>query len=248
MSGRATPICCWRWSKNVEDSLNIQQDTLKCKVRVLVLVEDSPVYYSSFLPLIYKEIVQQTQAVLGSGLNEDHRLLKMRARPKILLASTYEEGLAYFEKYREYLFGIISDTRIPQKRKLTDDAGFALLREIKAAIPDLPMLLMSSNPENRQKAAQVPASFLDKNASNLLAELHDFFLGHLGFGDFIFRLENGREVDRASTLRELERKLTQVPDESLWYHGRRNHFSNWLMGRSEISLASTFREKKRPRF
>ena len=229
--------------KNVEDSLNIQQDTLKCKVRVLILVEDSPVYYSSFLPIIYKEIVQQTQAVLGSGLNEDHRLLKMRARPNILLAATYEDAMAYYEKYRDYLFGIISDTRLPRNGQLTDDAGYALLTEIKAAIPDLPMLLMSSNPQNRRKAEQIPATFLDKNDSNLLAELHDFFLSHLGFGDFVFRLENGREVDRASTLRELEKKLSQVPDESLWFHGRRNHFSNWLMGRSEISLASTFREK-----
>jgi len=234
--------------KNAEDRLNIENDTQKAKVRVLILVEDSPVYYSSFLPLIYKEIVQQTQAVLGSGLNEDHRLLKMRVRPKILLAENYEEAMTYYEKYHDYLFGIISDTRFPRNGKMADDSGAVLLSHIKRDIPDLPMLLLSSNPDNQKKAMRIPALFLDKNAPNLLAELHDFFMNHLGFGDFIFRLPDGRQIDRASNLKELEEKLAHLPEESLWYHARRNNFSNWLMGRSEISLASVFRQKRADEF
>ncbi len=234
--------------KNVEDRLNIENDTKKAMVRVLILVEDSPVYYSSFLPLIYKEIVKQTQAVLGSGLNEDHRLLKMRVRPKILLAENYEEAMAYYEKYRDYLFGIISDTRLPRNGKMVDDTGAVLLSQIKRDIPDLPMLLLSSNPDNIAAAKQIPAIFLDKNSPNLLEELHDFFMNHLGFGDFIFRLPDGAEIDRASNLRELEEKLAHLPEESLWYHARRNNFSNWLMGRSEISLASVFRQKRADEF
>ena len=228
--------------KNTEDHLNVSNDTLNAKVRVLVLVEDSPVYYSSFLPLIYKEIVKQTQAVLGVGLNEEHRLLRMRSRPKILLANTYEDALALCTRYQPYLLGIISDTRIPQEGKLTENAGFLLLSQIKKEIPDLPMLLLSSEPGNRERAARVPAVFLDKNDPHLLSELHDFFMNHLGFGDFIFRMPDGTPIAKAADLRSLQARLPGLPDESIWYHARRNHFSNWIMGRSEIALASKFRE------
>jgi hypothetical protein len=228
--------------KNAEDRLNVEFDTRRAKVRVLILVEDNPLYYSSFLPLIYKEVVTQTQAVLELGLNEEHRLVTMRARPKILHAETYEEALALSEKFRSFLMGIIADTRIPKKNKLDDDAGFLFLSRIREEIPDLPLLMMSSEPANRAKAEKIPAIFLDKNSPNLLTELHDFFMDHLGFGDFIFRMPDGREVARASNLQELEQKVTIIPEECLWYHGTRNHFSRWLMARSEIALASTFRE------
>ena len=230
--------------KNVEDRMNVENDTRKAMVRVLILVEDSPVYYSSFLPMIYKEIVKQTQAVLGAGLNEEHRLLTMRARPKILLAENYEEAMELCIKFRSFLFGIISDTRIPKNGKLEDDAGFVLLSQMKKEIPDLPLLLMSSKSSNKMKADQIPAVFLDKNSPNLLAELHDFFLNYLGFGDFVFRMPDGTEIDRASDLRALEAKVAQIPDESIYYHAQRNHFSNWIMSRSEIPLASKFREVK----
>ncbi len=230
--------------KNTEDHLNAASDTRNAQVRVLILVEDSPVYYSSFLPLIYKEIVKQTQAVLGVGLNEEHRLLRMRSRPKILLATSYEDALKLYDTYRSYLLGIISDTRIPKNGQLTGNAGFLLLSSIKADIPDLPMLLLSSEPGNQALAAQIPAVFLDKNAPHLLSELHDFFMNHLGFGDFVFRLSDGTEIGRAADLRSLQAQIPQIPDESLWYHAQRNHFSNWIMSRSEIALASKFREAR----
>ena len=228
--------------KNAEDRFNVDFDTQKAKVRVLILVEDSPVYYSSFLPLIYKEVVKQTQAVLESGLNEEHRLLTMRARPKILLAENYEEAMELYQKYRSYVFGILSDTRFPKGGQMNVDAGNLLLSQIRKEIPDLPLLLLSSESENRKKAEEIPAVFLDKNSPNLLSEIHDFFMTHLGFGDFIFRMPNGKEIGRAASLYELEMKLPQIPDESLWYHAKRNHFSNWMMSRSEITLASEFRE------
>jgi hypothetical protein len=228
--------------KNAEDRLNVDYDTRRANVRVLILVEDSPVYYSSFLPLIYKEIVRQTQAVLEVGLNEEHRLLTMRARPKILLAMTYEEGMAIFDKFRPFVFGVISDARIPRNNKLDNEAGFDLLSEIRAEISDLPLLMMSSEPKNSDRAAKIPAVFLDKNSTNLLPELHDFFINHLGFGDFVFRLPDGREVARASNLRELEEKVAIIPEDSLWYHAKHNHFSRWLTARSEVALASSFRE------
>ena len=227
--------------KNVEDRLNVESDTKRAGVRLFLLVEDSPVYYSTLLPLIYKEIVSQTQSVLGEGLNEEHLLLKMRARPKILLAENYEDAKALCDRYREFLFGIISDARFPMNGELNDEAGKTLLTHLRQEIPDLPMLMMSTDIKNRERAEGIPAVFLDKNSPNLLSEIHDFFLEHLGFGDFVFRLPDGAVVDRASSLHELEMKIATVPDASIWYHAERNHFSNWIMGRSEITLASHFR-------
>ena len=228
--------------KNAEDSLNVERDTRRAMVRVLILVEDSPVYYSSFLPLIYKEIVKQTQEVLQSGLNEEHRLLLMRARPKILLARTYEEALEFCGKYKDYLFGIISDTRLPREGRLDDNAGFEILTKIKQDIPDLPVLLMSSESGNMEVAAKIPAAFIDKNSPNLISELHEFFLTHLGFGEFVFRLPDGTEIDRATDLHELELKVARIPDKSLLYHAQHNHFSRWIMARSEFTLASAIRQ------
>ncbi len=234
--------------KNVEDRLTVEHDTRKANVRVLILVEDSPVYYSSFLPLIYKEIVTQTQAVLEVGLNEEHRLLTMRARPKILLAENYEEALELYRQYRDFLFGVIADTRIPKDGEIVADAGAQLLSLIRQELPDLPLLLLSAEPENREKAAKIPAIFLDKNSPSLLAEIHDFFLTQLGFGDFVFRMPDGWEIDRATNLRQLQEKVAHIADESLWYHAKRNHFSNWIIARSEIALGSKFRDVKAAEF
>ncbi|MBW1768443.1 MAG: phosphoenolpyruvate synthase/pyruvate phosphate dikinase, partial [Deltaproteobacteria bacterium] len=234
--------------KNAEDRLNVDFDTRRTGVRVLILVEDSPVYYSSFLPLIYKEIVKQTQSVLQIGLNEEHRLLLMRTRPKILLAENYEQAMELYQKFRSFVFGVISDTRLPKKGKIEADAGIVLLSQIRKEIPYMPLLLLSREPKNMEKAAQIPAVFLDKNSPNLLAELHDFFLNRLGFGDFVFRMEDGREIDRASDLRVLEEKLAEIPDESIWYHAKRNHFSRWIMARSEFTLGTKFREVQASEF
>ena len=192
--------------KNAEDRLNVDFDTKKANVRVLLLVEDSPLYYSSFLPLIYQEVVKQTQAVLEVGLNEEHRLLTMRARPKILLAVNYEEAVELYERYQPYIFGVMSDSRLPRGQKLEDDAGLLLLSKIRKDISDLPLLLMSSESGNQEEAGKIPAVFLDKNSPNLLSEIHNFFLNHLGFGHFIFRMPDGKEVDRASNLRNLKKK------------------------------------------
>ncbi len=227
--------------KNAEDHLNVEPDTKQAQVRVLILVEDSPVYYSYFLPLIYREIVKQTQAVLQVGLNEEHRLLKMRARPKILLAETYEQGLHLYDRFRDFLIGIISDTRIPKNGKIDNTGGVKLLKKIRNELPYLPLLLFSAESKNRNKAENIQAVFLDKNSPDLLTELHDFFLTHLGFGDFIFRMPDGSEIARASDLRSLEKKVSGIPDESLLYHAKRDQFSNWIMARSEIALASKFR-------
>lgn len=227
--------------KNVEDRMNVAHDCRRAQVRVLLLVEDNPIYQSLLLPLVYKEVVRQTQAILMEGLNEDHRLLKMRARPKILLAETFEEAVAIYETYKDFIFGVISDTRMPRDGRMDADAGWELLSRVRAEIPDLPLLLLSANSQNAVRAAGIPAAFLDKNAPHLLAEIHAFFLSQLGFGDFVFRLPDGTETARAANLRELQACIADVPESCLQFHARRNHFSNWIMGRSEIALASSFR-------
>ena len=234
----ANPALLLALIKNLEDRLNVNADTRTAMVRVILLVEDSPHYRSFFLPLIYREVVQQTQAVLDETLNEEHRILKMRARPKILVAENYEQAITLYRRYRPYLFGIISDTRFRKSGKLDDQAGLKLLARVRKEVPDVPLLLLSSDPGNRERALEIPAVFLDKSAPGLRKGLHDFFLAHLGFGDFVFRLPDGAEIDRAENLAAFETKLATIPDESLFYHAGHNHFSNWVMARSEIDLAA----------
>ncbi|MBU0942908.1 MAG: phosphoenolpyruvate synthase/pyruvate phosphate dikinase [Proteobacteria bacterium] len=224
--------------KNFEDHVNVDADTARAMVRVIILVEDSPVYRSYFLPLIYHEVVRQTQGVLGESLNERHRLLRMRARPKILSAINYEEAMTLYQAYKPYVFGIISDVRYPRQGKMDAEAGLRFLKLIREDVPDLPLLMLSSEPENRKWAESIPAVFLDKNTPHVKEEIHSFFFNYLGFGDFVFRLPDGTAIGRASNLSEFEAQLRTIPDESLRYHAQRNHFSNWVMARAEVALAT----------
>jgi len=227
--------------KHVEDHLNVLSDTNKASVRVLIFVDDAPDFRSFFLPFLYKEIVKQTQDVLSSTLNEEHRLLKMRARPKVLVAENYEEALKLFNTYSKYVMGIISDTRFPKESQMVDNAGILLLTEIHQQMQDIPLLLMSSDIENQIFATQIPAKFIHKQSAQIQTELRKFFIKRLGFGDFIFRTLDGREIQRANSLGSLENALKQIPDDSLEFHAKNNDFHSWLMGRSEIALADIFR-------
>ncbi|NNK55750.1 MAG: phosphoenolpyruvate synthase/pyruvate phosphate dikinase [Desulfofustis sp.] len=223
--------------KNVEDHANVDNDTAKAMVRVIIYVEDSPDYRSLFLPAIYREVVRQTQAVLDESINERHRLLRMRARPKILMAHSYEEALQLYETYKPFVFAVISDARFPQNGKVEGRAGQRFLSLIREEVPDLPLLMLSSEAENKRRAEEIPAVFLAKQSPEIHRELHRFFLTYLGFGDFVFRMPDGSPICSASNIVEFERELSLVPDESLQYHALRNHFSNWMMARSEVRLA-----------
>ena len=223
--------------KNVEDHVNVDDDTNRAMVRVIIYVEDSPLYRSIILPLIYSEIVRQTQAVLDDSLNERHRLLRMRARPKILVATNYEEALALYEAYRPFVFGVISDARYKRQGEMDPRAGHRFLARIREEIHDLPLLMMSTELQNRELAERIPAVFIDKNSPEIRDELHNFFLNHLGFGDFVFRMPDETPVGHASNLQEFEKQLAVIPPESLRYHTIRNHFSNWVMARAEVVLA-----------
>ena len=230
--------------KSIEDTWNVSYDTRRARVRVILLVEDAPVFRSLFLPLLYKEIVTQTQSAMEESLNDEHRIFRMRARPKVLVTDNYESALALYNNYRPYLLSIFSDVRFARKGKVDDQAGFKLLSKIRAEKPDMPLLMMSSEKHNRQRALAIPAVFLDKNAPDLSDDIRHFFKQYLGFGDFIFRLPDGSEIARASNLREMEKVLPTIPDDSMAYHAERNHFSSWLMARSEVMLASRLKPVK----
>ena len=223
--------------KNVEDHSNVDNDTTRAMVRVIIYVEDSPEYRSLFLPAIYREVVKQTQSVLDESINERHRLLRMRARPKILIARTYEEAVHLYETYKPYVFAVISDARFPKSGMVDARAGERFLSDIRAEVPDLPLLMLSSEEENKIRAESIPAVFIAKQSPDIYKEIHNFFLTYLGFGDFIFRLPDETPISSASNIVEFERALATIPEESLRYHAIRNHFSNWMMARSEVGLA-----------
>jgi len=223
--------------KSVEDRVNVDVDTRRAMVRVILYVEDSPIHRSLFLPIIYHELVRQTQAVLDESLSEKHRLLRMRARPKILTAGSYEEALDLYEKYKPYIFSVISDARLPKRGEVNGNAGQSFLRKVRQELPDLPMLMVSSEGVNREVAANIPAVFIDKNSPMIKDDFHRFFLDHLGFGEFIFRLPDGTAVCTAANMHEFEDRLHTIPDESFLFHLKHNHFSNWVMARAEVALA-----------
>ena len=234
--------------KNAEDFANVEHDTAYASIRVILCVEDSPEYLSSLLPIFYRELVLQTQAVMEEGLNNEHRLLAMRARPKILVADTFEGAEELFRKYEPYVLGVLSDVRFPRKNRLDENAGVDLLKAIRGERSDIPALLMSNDPENGAKAASIPAVFVDKNSPTLLSDVRSFFLNQLGFGDFVFRTPEGDEIARASNLRMLEKTLHSIPDDSFAHHCNRNDFSRWLFARSEIELAGRVRPVKEDDF
>lgn len=242
---------CFLWSgdaelllaivKLTEDKMNLAHDTLEAGIRNIILVEDSPSYISSFLPILYRALVQQAQSVIQEGLNQEHRLLVMRARPKILVAETYEEAMEYFRAYEQYVLGVISDVRYPRNGMVDPAAGVTLLSQIKNERNDVPLLLASSESVNKWYAQEIPCEFIDKNSPMLLAELHKFVSEHLGFGDFIFRNKDGMEIDRAHTMFQLKQKLNEVPDDIFLEHCLNNDFSRWFFARTETELACVMR-------
>ncbi len=214
-------------------------------VQSIILIEDSVRFYSAYLPIIYTELMRHTQSLISEGVNPAHRLLRRRARPKILLCTTYEEAWAYFEKYHDNVLGVISDMEFPKGGGQGPGGGGApSSRRCGRGTPTFPILLQSNDPENKTVADALGASFLMKNSPTLLYDLRDFMKKNFSFGDFVFRLPDGTEVGRARDLRSLEEMLHVVPGESLSYHGERNHFSNWLKARTEFLLAYKLRPRK----
>src|SRR3984885_2387343 len=230
--------------KYIEDKRNVEHDTHAIGVPVILVVEENIRFFSSFLPTIYTELITQSRRLLSEGLNVAHKLVRMRARPKILLASNYEDAARLVMKYREYLLGVVSDVEFPRDGELSPDSGFQLARMVRAEVPDAPIVLQTSRTEFRARAHAEGYSFLRKRSPTLLRDLRRFLTEQFGFGDFAFCLPNGQEVARARDLNELEARLHEVPAESIAYHSERNHFSRWLWARTEFALAQKLRPRK----
>jgi CheY-like chemotaxis protein len=230
--------------KCVEDMKNVAHDTRAAGVQVIILIEDNVRYYSSFLPVIYTELLQHSQRLVSEAINVSDKILRMRARPKILLCGSFEEAWEVFGAYQEDILGVVSDIEFPRGGAWSPEAGLEFARRVKERWPDVPVLLQSSRPENEPLARAVGADFLLKGSPLLLGELRRFMLGNFGFGDFVFRLPEGAEVGRATDLLSLEKALATAPAKSIVYHAERNHFSKWLKARTEFALAHELRPRK----
>lgn len=230
--------------KYLEDSVNVEEDTANVGVQVIILVEDNVRFYSSYLPLIYTEIFNQAKRLISEGINLSDKYLRMRARPKILLCTTYEDAWYNFEKYKDYVLGIISDIDFMRDGKQDPEAGIEFARAVKKRQHDIPILLQSNSLSKEQLAYQVNASFLLKNSLTLLNDLRKFMIDNFGFGDFVFKSADDKEVGRAYNLLSLEKQLAVMPEESIRYHADHNHFSKWLKARTEFWLAHKIRPRR----
>jgi CheY-like chemotaxis protein len=230
--------------KYLEDRMNVDSDTQNIGVQVIILVEDNVKFYSSYLPLVYTEIFNQSQRLIQEGINITHKFLRMRARPKILLCTTYEEAWDYFLKYEDYVLGIITDNNFRHHGVRDPEAGLKFATAVKEKHKDIPIVIQTSDQNLEEKVKKIGASFLFKNSPRLLHDLREFLLEHFGFGDFIFELKDGTAVGRAVNLKELADQIAKIPEESLLHHAEGNHYSRWLKARTEFFLAHQLRPRR----
>jgi CheY-like chemotaxis protein len=229
--------------KFIEDRRNVEHDTMTTGIPVVLVVEDDVRYYSALLPEIYTALITQSRRVINESYNLAHKLVRMRARPKILLAQDYESAAHIVEHYSKYLFGVVSDVEFPRERHLNPNAGFDLAHLVRRTIPDIPVVLQSRDAHLQSRAHAEGFAFLRKGSDTLLADMRQLLTHEFAFGDFVFRLADGTEVGRACDLDAMESQLRHIPVESLIFHGERNDISHWLIARTELALA----EKLRPR-
>jgi Pyruvate phosphate dikinase, AMP/ATP-binding domain len=226
--------------KSIEDRLNALHDARVAGVRSIILIEDSIQFYSSYLPMLYGEILKQTHALTAVSVNRAQKIMRMRARPKVLLARTYEESLRIYEQHRNNLLGVIVDAAFPKGGIVRSTAGFEIARLLRERAPDLP-ILMQSDAQNATRAASLGLKFIDKQSPTLFADLKNFMQQHLGFGEFVFLQSDGTVLSRVPDLRTLEWAIQAVPEEYLIPNISRNDFYTWLMARTEFELSESIR-------
>lgn len=230
--------------KNLEDEANVREETSRFGVQVILVNEDSYRYASGFLPLLYSEVIGHSQRLMAEGLNPAHRAVRMRARPKILLRSNWEEAMGVLEEYQQSMIGVITDAGFPVGGEHNARAGIAFTREVKRRFWDIPVLLQSTDPSLEREATAAGALFLHKFSPTFVDDMRRALREYFGFGDFVFRNGRGQEVGRATDLRSLEEELARVPDESLLHHASRNDFSTWFKARTEFQLAERLRPRR----
>ena len=229
--------------KLIEDKMNLEHDIKEVGVQMILLVEDSIRFYSSVLPNLYKFVLKQSKEFATEALNEHQRTLRMRGRPKIVLARSYEEAMHLYNRYEKNVLGVITDARYPREGIVDPIAGIKLMEEIRKRDPFMPLILQSSEISNRHYAGRYEASYVDKNSKKMNVDLRDVVSENFGFGDFIFRnpvtLE---EVARVRNLKELQNIIFSIPTESLLYHVSRNHVSRWLYSRAMFPPAEFLKQ------
>lgn len=251
-------VFCWLGNTNlilsiiklIEDKMNIEHDIEEAGVQCVLLVEDSIRFYSSLLPNIYAYILAQSQRFSTEALNPHAAALRMRGRPKVLLARNYTEAKALYDKYKDNMLGVVSDCRFPVeaqtyglKSESDPEAGLKLLRYIRSCDEYVPLIMESAESENRAKALAEGYRFVDKQSKKLSVDLKKLFEEHLGFGDFLFRdPETGKVIHRVRSLKDLQDHIFRIPRESMLYHISRNHVSRWLSARA-IFPVSEFLKK-----
>lgn len=225
--------------KYIEDKNNVEEDTRNGNVRVILLVEDSIQYYSRYLPMLYTNIMTQTQNLVeDKSADELHTILKMRARPKVILVSNYEEAVHMINKYKDYLLSVISDVKFQKEGVDDENAGVELLRYVNSTLRfPIPILLQSHDVNNAQWAREIGADFINKNSESLSVDIHNYIYKRLGFGNFVFKDTEGNPIMVAHNMAEFQEMIRTVPENALAYHGKRNSFSTWLMARGEINIA-----------
>jgi len=232
--------------KQLEDYVNVENDTKIGYSRIILLVEDSAKYYSRYIPLLYHCVMEQTRRIIEdvSTMDELYKVLRLRVRPKILMASTYEEAVGIFNKYKEFLLCLITDVKFQKDGVFEENAGFELVSYIKSEIPDLPTIIQSSDMENEKMAGELNCVFIYKDSDTLAQDIRNFISFNLGFGDFVYKDEKGGTIGIAKNMNEFEEQLQSIPTETLLYHAKKNHFSLWLTARGEIQLAREIAPKK----
>ena len=234
-------VFCWLGNTNlilsiiklIEDKMNLEHDIDEAGVQMILLVEDSIRFYSSILPNLYSYILTQSQSFATEALNSHTATLRMRGRPKVVLARTYEEAMDYFVRFPENILGVISDCRFPKGGVKDSEAGLKLLSEFHRRAPFLPLIMESSETENAEKAEKLGFRFIDKNSKKMNIDLRNVMAEHMGFGDLIFRdPKTHEEIRRIRNLKELQDNIFSIPNDSMLYHLSRNHVSRWLCARA----------------
>ncbi len=229
--------------KLIEDKMNLEHDIKEVGVQMILLVEDSIRFYSSVLPNLYKFVLRQSQEFATEALNAHQRTLRMRGRPKIVLARSYEEAMMLYDKYANNMLGVITDARFPRNGEVDPHAGIQLIEEIRRRDEYLPLILQSAESENKVEALRLGVSFVDKNSKKMDVDLRETVSDNFGFGDFVFRNPHtGEEVVRIHNLRELQENIFTIPHELLLYHISRNHVSRWLYSRAMFPVAEFLKQ------
>ena len=244
-------VFCWLGNTNlilsiiklIEDKMNLDHDIHEAGVQMILVVEDSIRFYSSILPNLYNYILLQSQRFSTEALNRHAATMRMRGRPKVVLARTYEEAMAMYERYSDNVLGVISDARFPIHGEKDPEAGIKLFREIRSRNEYVPLIMESSESSNRAKVEAEGFRFVDKNSKKMSLDLRRLMEEHMGFGDFVFRdPRSHEEILRIHSLKELQDNIFKIPNDSMLYHISRNHMSRWLSARAIFPVSAFLKD------